>query len=107
MIQDSFIKYGDHFKLLERRGKVCIYQRTCNRQPRGYEVMVILDKPAAFLGGKFIPAGEGLPSASQWGVFGWSYLSCETDRAMTRFETVCKQHNKEPRKVVRRIIRRK
>ena len=100
-IPTEFDKYGQHFTQTRRVGNVVQYLRAkVNGEPVGCEVMVIRMRKESVLHGKVMAGGESLPSPSQWGTFGWSYLKGEEDKADQRFAICCKQFN------MRRIVRR-
>ena len=97
----EFTKYGDLFQLQVSNGKVAMYQRTRNGKPRGFEVVLIQTRPDGEINGKPIKGGECLPSASQWGVMGWSYLATEEEKAKARFARACNPEsaNREAKRV--------
>jgi len=100
-------QYGCTLTQIKRTGRALLYEaRSPEGQPRGYEVMVARLKKPSLLRGAWMAGGESLPSPSTWGVFGWSYLPVELDRAEAKFATVCKRFNKPEVKPVHRIIRR-
>ena len=93
-VEKTFKKYGEEFNLMELTKSVCLYSRSRRGKVKGYEVMIITYRPPVVLGGKQIPGGDSLPSASQWGVFGWSFLATELKRATKRYhDTVKLRHN--------------
>jgi hypothetical protein len=100
-----FCKHGNEYRQIDRRGMVAIYGLYRGGVLRDYDVVIIQNRAACFLGGRFIPAKEAYPSASQWGIFGWTYLAAEKGKAFAHFETCDKQLNK-PRRVIRRIVRK-
>ena len=99
----EFKKNGMFFSLQQRSGKVVMY--ACRHhetgKPRGFEVMIIQIRPEGRIGGNVIRGGECLPSTSQWGVMGWSFLPTEEERATARFKKACKHFN------IRRLVRHK
>ena len=104
-MKERFIKHGSEYRLLEKRGLICIYELWRGKAVRNYEVVVLQQRAACFLGRNFIPAAIVFPSASQWGVFGWTYLGTEREAALAKFADLDKQYNK-PRRIVRRIERK-
>lgn len=100
----EYRKYGQLFTLRQRSGRVVLYasKNPDSGEARGFEVMVIQNRPAAVLNGKFFPACEALPSSSHWGVFGWSFLPTEEKRAIDKFANVCKRFNPKP---IRKLVR--
>jgi hypothetical protein len=100
-IPSEFTKYGSSYRLIERKGRVVLYELSRKGKPDGFEVMVVQHRKPVELGGRIIPGGEALPSTSLWGVFGWSYLPTQRAEASHKFARTCKHFN------VRKLVRHK
>ena len=98
----EFRKYGKNYTLTIRAGRVVFYVcRTPGGESRGSEVMVIQNKEPASIKqqgkpDRVMPGGEALPSSSMWGVFGFSYLPTESERAHEKFHHLSRRFNPQP-----------
>lgn len=80
-IPGTFVKYREVFTLVKRIGNVCMFKRERqDGKSRQWEVMKIRQKPERVIDGKTIPAREALPSASEWGKLGKTFMDTPTDR---------------------------
>ena len=105
MLKEVFRKYGDEFKLLDRKGRVMLYELTRDGESRGWEVMVAQWKAEVVLSGKTVPAGWSFPASSQWGVAGWSYLPSEHALAVGKFKELLREDEPKPERKLRRVTR--
>lgn len=75
------------FRLIERRGDVCLLAKRRDHHTRDtYEVVILQPQPAKTVFGVDYPARMSLPSAEQWGQAGWSYL--DEQSARVRFDAL-------------------
>lgn len=97
ILEENFISKGFEHKQIEREGDLAIYKRNrVGSDKFHYEVIVIKDHPAYTISGVTIEAGETYPSATHFGVYGWS---CPTlADAQIKFNKLKKDKN-EKRKV--------
>ena len=74
-LETEFVSRGWRFEQFCRTDKAAIYRRfRQNRSCEHYEVISIrLHDSHIWPTGKVTPAGESYPSATQWGVLGWTF----------------------------------
>jgi hypothetical protein len=101
-IANAFNKYGSEYALVKREGRVALYSTSRDGKPTGHEIMVVQSRKSSMLKGREITAGDALPSASAWGIFGWTFGLSQEAACSDRFARTCKHFN--PR-VVRKLRR--
>lgn len=83
-LEDTFIKYGDTFKLVCRHENIaCIYSRTNQGKdkPSHYEVWKLRVHTSD---NDLIKVKKGdikAPGANDWGVWGWTYFNLDEAKA--------------------------
>lgn len=80
-IPEQYNKDGFNHHLLHRHGDVAIYEQRKPTHTSSYYEVVIVSKHAKdndFVGTK--AGDEYLPSTSEWGTYGWTYLTLEDAR---------------------------
>lgn len=83
-LEDTFVKYGDTFKLVCRHENIaCIYSRTHQNEdkPSHYEVWKLRVHTAD---NDLIKVKKGdikAPGANDWGDWGWTYFSLDEAKA--------------------------
>lgn len=122
VIPKQFSKYGNVYEQVSREGDVVIYKYSKAGIVKGYEVAVIQNRKATEIAGNAVDAGEGLPSASMWGVLGWTYLPTQLEAAKRKFESLVNIKSttarpelrlsrvntaRKPARVIRRVIKRR
>lgn len=80
-----------HFKLLQRSGLVCLFQKSRSpKHPIFYEVVIVEPRPSkTFPNGVTTEAHESMPSPEKWGTSAWSLGTLEA--AKEKFNKVVKQ----------------
>jgi hypothetical protein len=90
-IAAEFRDDGFMLRQVRREGRVAIYEKSKDGQPRGFEVVVLRIRPAETLFGRPYPQRESYPSSEHWGIYGWSYSANDLKGANRRFEQLVKQ----------------
>lgn len=103
----GFKKYGEVFSMMMRNRDVVMYRRYRNGKLTGFEVLMIRYRHESKIGDNVIKAGECLPSSSQWGTFGWSFLKSEEKKALDKFASCCKPAVSKEEKRVATVNARK
>lgn len=83
----EFTAHKSTFKMLSRVGDTALYERSSKAGNKEWEVVKIRIKKEQTIGEYEYPEQEQYPSASQWGVYGWTSMSLEN--AKKKFEEVC------------------
>jgi hypothetical protein len=73
---------GRAFRQLKRDGRVALYALS----GAGYEVVVVQRQAAREIHGYSFPECEVMPTTSQWGRYGWSYLASDLAGAERRYD---------------------
>ena len=83
LFPNNFYSCGFEFTLIRRYHDLALLLKSDrNTGEESYEVVFIVTHPDRKVCGNLIPAGEYMPTASEWGVKGWTYqqesraLSC-------------------------------
>jgi hypothetical protein len=82
-IPPTFQLWGCHGRLLQRSGRVVLFEKHNDITPGRlyWEVMIVHVRPKEILpSGALCPRREVLPSTEQWGVAGWSCRTLEEAR---------------------------
>lgn len=79
---------GHDLKQIKRDGRVALYERTASGDPRGYEVIVILNRKEQTVFGNLVRAHEAYPGNEQWGSHGWTYPPKGLESAEKRFASL-------------------
>ena len=88
-----FMRGGYRHELVAREGDVCLVERGGGAH---YEIVVLRHRSAeSFPNGDSLPAREGYPKTSEWGEFGWSYVSRE--KAEGWYQTICRRERSRRR----------
>lgn len=94
----TFNRDGFSCTVVRREGRVALVKVGSNPAHDHHEVVVIqLIKEKQWPDGTLTPAHEAMPANSQWGTFGWSYMT--RAHAEEKFNAVVKErHAREARK---------
>ncbi len=95
-LKKQFIKKKIKYTQVKREGNVAIYSQELDNvdvPKKRYEVVIIKSHNGYELGGAKIAAAEIYPGSSQWGVFGWTYLTLP--EAEKRYKAVLKKEGKK------------
>jgi hypothetical protein len=82
-LEFPFTRDGFEHQLVERQGDVCLVERKNKRTGSiHYEVILVQHHPArTFPDGRTVPAREGYPADSQWGIAAWTRVTLPDARA--------------------------
>lgn len=93
-------KWGSLWELLERAGDYALLEQKFEVPKKTkdpdeeteyvsrFTVVKVIKAPEATIGGNVITAKEKIPSDSQWGIYGWTFLTKEA--AKSKFESLTK-----------------
>lgn len=71
----QFKSGGFMFQILRRNGRVVLLEkRKAGGKSRSWEVVKTVVRPSETLMGVFYPEREAMPSSSQWGKLGWTFV---------------------------------
>ncbi len=77
ILPETYKEYTYDFKVLKRIDDVVIAEQSSEGKVVGYEVYKVQKAPPKEIYGKHYPAKEMSPSASQWGVYGFTVFTLE------------------------------
>src|SRR5262245_17801879 len=78
-LASSYVHHARQFQLVKRVGDVAMFCAESETHLE-FEVVIVRRQKARIFRGRSFPAAEVVPSASQWGKYGWTY----TDSRQTR-----------------------
>lgn len=100
-IANEFDHKGFHYRLIERRGDLAIFEQS---KIVAYEVVEIQKRDAWEIAGNSIPAHEAIPSSEQWGTKGFTCIDLDAAKnrlgRMERGEIRPELPDEEPESVV-------
>jgi hypothetical protein len=85
----TFVPDGFEFCQLRRAGQIALFvMARPGSTNQSYEVVIIQQRKEKCFDGRITPAHEALPSPSEWGRLGWTFLGRDFDFAVRKFEAL-------------------
>lgn len=86
-----FRRNGFRHELLRREGLCCLVKRS-KPDHWHYEIVKLQIMPPSEFRGEQFPEREKYPSSEQWGIYGFTYLSTDTEGALKQYLSIKEAH---------------
>ena len=95
-IEKLFTSKGFEFKQVMRDGDMAIYEKhAAHSKCSSYELIYITSHNGYEIGGNKIPPSEVYPSDTQWGTYGWTYVTLKDAKENLKVKSVVIEKHKE------------